>query len=312
MQPSELWKNFNLGAELDVSGRFIFNGLRAFHEMTSFYHEEDAFEFLYHTAVGIERLLKIAIILIEHNDATDQDAFEKSLITHSHHELAQRLATNRGIKFNGVHGEFLELLSKFYKSDRYGRYSLRSVYAPSRERDNLILFLEKHLSLSIDIATPFGVTSNDRRFKKFIGRVVQKISIALYDLIRSEASRLNLYTYEVAYESKAYKIFMTQEFEFYNEDVLTKELLIYFSTSPKLGKHSKFMSEFTPLQFDPGREDDYIQSFLSDVKKQVVLEELEHLYSEEVPNPKDRLGMLEALGSSMLCFGDEEEDDDEF
>ena len=33
MKPTELWKNFNPGFELDVAGTFLFNGIRAFHEM---------------------------------------------------------------------------------------------------------------------------------------------------------------------------------------------------------------------------------------------------------------------------------------
>lgn len=77
MRPDEYWKNFNLGTELDIAGRFLFNGLQAFHEMEHFAAEEDSFEFLYSVAVGIERLLKIAIILTEHDPAADQEAFEK-------------------------------------------------------------------------------------------------------------------------------------------------------------------------------------------------------------------------------------------
>ena len=53
MQPDEYWKNFNLGTELDIAGRFLFNGLQAFHEMEHFAAEEDAFEFLYSVAVGV-------------------------------------------------------------------------------------------------------------------------------------------------------------------------------------------------------------------------------------------------------------------
>jgi len=54
LRPDEYWKNFNLGTELDIAGRILFNGLQAFHEMEHFAAEEDSFEFLYSVAVGID------------------------------------------------------------------------------------------------------------------------------------------------------------------------------------------------------------------------------------------------------------------
>jgi hypothetical protein len=68
MDASTFWKNFNLGTELQVSGNFIYNSLSIFDKMETFYHEEEIFEFLYNLSVGIERLLKINVILIEHSD----------------------------------------------------------------------------------------------------------------------------------------------------------------------------------------------------------------------------------------------------
>lgn len=46
MRPDEYWKNFNLGTELDIAGRFLFNGIQAFHEMQIFKSEEDVLEFV--------------------------------------------------------------------------------------------------------------------------------------------------------------------------------------------------------------------------------------------------------------------------
>ena len=87
MNPTDYWKNFQLGTELDVAGKFIYNGLRSLHEMGSLNHEEEIFEFLYSLAVGLERLLKIAVILIEHDDKVDEK-FEQSL----YYAYARRVA----------------------------------------------------------------------------------------------------------------------------------------------------------------------------------------------------------------------------
>lgn len=74
------WKNFSLGSELQVAGSFIYNGILAFDEMEHFYYEHEVFECLYQLAVGIERLAKVTVILLEHDPEMDHDDFEKSLI----------------------------------------------------------------------------------------------------------------------------------------------------------------------------------------------------------------------------------------
>ena len=83
MTPEEWWKNFALGMELDVAGAFIFNGVKRLDEVENFYYPTDIFEIFYNLSVGIERLLKVAIILVEHHDQTDMEALEKSLISPS-------------------------------------------------------------------------------------------------------------------------------------------------------------------------------------------------------------------------------------
>ena len=79
MTPSEYWKNFRLGEEIHISGAFIYNGLRQFHELKSLDIADELFEFLYELSVGLERLLKIAVVLYEHTDTVDQDELERSL-----------------------------------------------------------------------------------------------------------------------------------------------------------------------------------------------------------------------------------------
>lgn len=308
MRPDEYWKNFNLGTELDIAGRFLFNGLQAFHEMRSFAAEEDAFEFLYGVAVGIERLLKIAVILTEHDKVVDQSEFEEGLITHSHQELVKRLKNNHEINFAGVHNEFIGILSSFYKSHRYGRYNLASVYGPARERDDLNAFLEKHLGIKIDIDGVFSVTHNERRHRKFIGKVISKIVLPVFQIVKREARRLNLYTYEIEYASKASKIFLRESFDFEDEDILQVELIAYFSSRGASGPNVSFIRDLIkPLPFDPALEADYLAALRSDYQKQRVLDELEANY-EDVEDFKERREMLEVATSDHLSYGEVEED----
>ncbi|WP_051955713.1 hypothetical protein [Beijerinckia mobilis] len=311
MRPDEYWKNFNLGTELDIAGRFLFNGLQAFHEMEHFAAEEDAFEFLYSVAVGVERLLKIAVILTEHDSAVDQDAFEKSLITHTHQELILRLRAKHDLKIPARENEFIALLGRFYTSQRYGRYSLNSVFAPAPERNELIKFLEKHLHIKIDVSGWLTITPNERQHRKFIGKVVSKIVNPVHQIVEEEARRLNIYTYEVDYRSKASKIFLSKKFDFEDEDILQAELITYFLSSEACGPNARLIRDrIKPLPFDPALEGEYLAALRSDRRKITVLDELESHY-EDITNFKERRDLLEASTRENLDDGDEDEDIEE-
>lgn len=308
MRPDEYWKNFNLGTELDIAGRFLFNGLQAFHEMEHFASEEDAFEFLYSVAVGVERLLKIAVILTEHDNAIDQESFEKSLITHTHQELALRLRAPHGLKFPARENEFIALLGRFYTSQRYGRYSLDSVFAPTQERDELVKFLEKHLDIKIDTSGWLTITPNERKHRKFIGKVVSKIVNPVHKIVEDEARRLNIYTYEIDYRSKASKIFLSRKFDFEDEDILQAELMAYFLSNEACGPNAQLIRDLIkPLPFDPALEGEYLAALRSDKKKITVLDELEAHY-EDITNFKERRALLEASTLENLTYGEEDED----
>lgn len=200
MRTTEAWRNFNLGQELSISGAFIYNGLRRFHEMRVLDNTDEIFEFLYNLSVGLERLLKIAVVLLEHDPAIDQDALEKSLITHNHLDLLQRVKQRAKINLNlGVpHNEFLGLLGTFYKSLRYDRFTISSVYDADKERDALFRFLGKHLRVNLKESSDLFGTPNDARYRNYIRKIVTKISSALYEVASTTASDLNIYTYDLS------------------------------------------------------------------------------------------------------------------
>ncbi len=311
MRVEEFWKNFNLGTELDIAGRFLYDGLYAFHLMETFTREEDAFEVLYSVAVGVERLIKIALILSDHDKSTDQGAFERELITHSHQDLLHRLTVSHPIKIGKVHHDFIAMLATFYKSRRYGRYSLASVTEAAKERDELIAFLEKHLQIKIDVTTMFGVTRNDLKIRKFFGKVVSKIALPVYEIIYQEARRLNLYTYEIEYGTKASKIFTFKRFDFLDEDILQAELLTYFMSDKATGPNSNLLKEVEALPFEPAEEQDYMLALRSESKKLMILDQLDALYEEHVSETGDRLALMRASYFSLDSpFNDEEEEED--
>jgi hypothetical protein len=300
MKNTELWKNFNLGLELNVSGAFIYNGLRRFNEIDDLNYTEDIFEVLYNLSVGLERLLKIAVILLEHNETGDQEEFEKSLITHSHLELICRVKKKTEINLGTQHNEFLGLLGKFYKSHRYGRFNIASIQSSDKERDELCGFLAKHLNVEIDPATTWYGTNNDPRYRDFLQRIVTKISITLYKTVEKTASKLNLYTYELRSGSKAQMVFYGRASGL-SEEILWKELLVFFMNTKSTSAALDLLREIEPLNLDPELADEYLECFRSNATKLSVIEEIEERYSE-LKNKRERIESIKLIGDPNISL----------
>jgi hypothetical protein len=115
MKPKEFWQNFKLGEEQEIACNFIYDALRNFHQMETISVEREIFPVLYNLSIGIERLLKVVITLVEFDEHTNHIEFEESLINHNHISLLNRLKENRQINLDKVHTELLDILTKFYK-----------------------------------------------------------------------------------------------------------------------------------------------------------------------------------------------------
>jgi len=302
------WKNFRLGTELQNSGTFIYNAIFKLDNIEYFRYEEECFEFLYNISVGIERLEKILIILIEHDSSVSQEEFERSLISHNHLILLNRIKTQKKLNFGKVHMKFLELLTEFYKSTRYERFNISSVFKAPQEKEKLVEFLQNELKLKLT-EYPIRVLENTNQVKRFIGKIIKKITITFYDLIRIETSRLGTFTHEIRYNSKAYKIFTEQEFEFKNEKLMQREVLLHLLKNIPDNKFKKFIDNISPLPFENFYTNYYIKSILNIHKDTSVKDEMIYLY-EENKISKDRINEISAIGSDINfdLFSDNNED----
>jgi hypothetical protein len=302
------WKNFKLGQELSISGTFIYNGLRSFYGLRKLDHTDEIFEVLYNLSVGIERLMKIVVVLLEHKDSDDIDAFENSLRTHSHLELLGRIKKHVDVPLAGPHHDFLALLTKFYITLRYDRFLLQSMRVLDSERQELFDFLEKHLKAEFGDRDSILGYENSPRYKKFIRGIVTKISSALYKVVENRAHELNVYTYEMRSGSKAETVFLGKA-DIPTEDVLWKELLIFLMNTTSTSGYLKFLRGIEPLSFDPALVGDYLDCFQSDAAKAQVVDDLEARY-EDVADKAGRLETMAAIGSRNISFDDEDEDAD--
>lgn len=306
MTPEEWWKNFALGIELDASGTFIYNGIKSLDELNSFQHPVDTFEILYNLSVGIERLLKIAIILIEHDECSDIEALEKSLITHNTIELVNRVNAKKDLHLSGLHKEFLAILSKFYKTHRYGRYSLSSVPNITEEKTDFLEYIEKHLKVDLSINNEFSFIGNTDQIRKFIGKTVKKIISALFTVVNKESHRLNIYTTELRGGSKALRVFYGTRLDFIDERIKRKEILLYLMNQNTSGSHIDLLRSIEPLDFDEGQIPQYIQALLSDSALSFVGDEVDELYTD-VEDIGERLQLIDIIDNEYLSYEGEGE-----
>lgn len=309
MKATDFWKNFKLGEELSVAGTFIYNGLRRYHEMRKLDFTDEVFESLYNLSIGLERLLKIAVVLFEHHDSINQEELEKSLITHGHLDLLARIKTHVSINLGSPHSDLLRLLGTFYKSLRYDRFALSSAYDSKKEIKALCSLLQKHLNVEIPQESSFFGTDNEDRYRHFIRRTVLKISKTLYEVIKARAMEINLYTYELRHGSKAETIFL-REVDIADEDVLWKELLVFFMNTKSSSGYLEFLRGIPPLDFDPALVGDYLDCFQSDASKAFVMDELEHHYEEMEGNKRQRLGLIRVIGAPNVDFDSPDDDSD--
>jgi hypothetical protein len=271
------------------------------------------FEVLYNLAVGFERLLKIAVVLLEHKDSDDQEEFEKSLITHSHPDLLRRIKKHRKLSLAVQHNDFLGLLAKFYKQIRYGRFGIDSVYDHNREQKELCDFLAKHLKVTFPGDASLLGIPNDDRYKKFIRQMATKIGESIYEVVSDHARELGLYTYELRSGSKAETVFLGKV-DIPSEEILWKELLIFFMNTKETNGYLEILRETPPLEFDAADVGDYFDCFQSDSAKALVMDHLEYLYEDKVTNKADRLQRMAIIGDPNAYFDgdDSDEDDDGF
>jgi len=306
--PDKLWnyKNFNMGTELDIAGDFIYDGIHTLNQMDVINQDSMLFSFLYHVSVGLERLQKIVLVLFEDFNLENYEEFEKSLITHSHAELSERIYKNTQLKLNSRENEFLQLLSTFYKSARYHRFNLKSQY--SKERRMIADFIVKHIPAD---KVQYHFLSNEilisENVKKLFGKVIGSISKKYYKLIRDGCTRNRTYTYELRNGSKAQKIFLSghrnnslQEQKI-TEMIVLKELLVYLRNTKDNNSFIRFMEDIPPLDLEVACLNDNINELSKGVISQSLIDEVEHLY-EENSYSVERMEMVDAIGNPNILF----------
>jgi hypothetical protein len=309
MKPEDWWKNFALGIEVDISGAFIYNGIKRLDELDNLGNASDLFEILYSLSVGIERILKVAVILLEHGNQQDMEAFEQSLISHDLMGLAHRVDGAQSLGLSGVHKELLSLLSKFYKTHRYGRFTIGSVPNIKAEQNLFLQYLNKHLQVELPQEDSFMPLYNSDQIRRFVGKVVHKLVVSVFKVVQTQATPLNIYTDELRHGSKAIRVFYGERLDFIDERIKKKELLLFLMHPDSQGRHIDLVRSFDALDFDPAMAPEYIRALLNDSHLHEVEGEVDELYIE-VEDVGGRIAAVEIIDNPHVSIEDDDEDEE--
>lgn len=296
--------------ELDIAGEFIYNGIHEFCRLKYISNEGPTFASLYNMAVGIERLEKIVYVLWTLDDEVDETKFEKKLITHSHTGLRDKIKEvlkihNENIEFSKQENALFELLCGFYNTARYMRFNIDGDW--DKELELIRTFLKSD-SNYVKNNTEFFYGSRieaNENVKKLFGRTLKSIAAKYYELVIKGSSKNQTYTYELRADSKAPKIFYSQESSLikdqYNEYLAVKELLIYLRNSKDKTGFLKYVDEIEPLEFDPTNLITYLNNITRGIIPQELVDEAEYLY-EELDKPYDREKLVSLFAEENVMF----------
>lgn len=308
MTGDQFWQNFILRDEQEIAAGFIYDGLRSLHDIDTFRYGAEIFPVLYNLAVGIERLLKVSIVLAEF-DGTNLQELEGGLKIHDHKELQERLHTKRSFTLTPVAVEFLELLSTFYNKYRYDRLTFRPATPIEKDKKALLNFLHKHINIDISEDPPLFYVENSPEVKEFIGGIVKGIVHELYEAIQELAHNKNLYTYEVSgSNSKAAKVYFGDgPITFDKEERALIEVLRFFLETTD-STRIDLLKEVETLPFDPALDMEYLQALIRKKPQdlQGIVDEMEAC-NEEIENLRERLEIIEAIQNPHIFIPSEEE-----
>lgn len=310
MKPKDFWKNFSLNAELHCAGNFVYSGLNVLDSLDQIENEDEVFEVLYNLSVGVERLLKTAFVLMEHDEGGNQDDFEKriKLFLHNHGKIVKALEQTIDLNFQEAEYDFLQLLTDFYEKYRYGRFGLDSVQNLNAEVKILKSFLRKHAGIDFGHDEIPFLEYEMEPVRLVVGRSVRKLCLTLYKLIEKRSSEIGLFTYELRNDSKAYKLFLGKSFDFTMENVAIKELLVWMAKMGSLGYVDRLINNISPLEFDNAEIPRLIESFRSFEVRNELVQQVESFYYG-IENKSERFDLMKFIGEGVngIVFDDVED-----
>lgn len=299
--------------ELDVAGEFIYSAIDKFNRMDNFDQVGDSFFFLYHLAVGIERVQKILLVIVNDIESDEVEDFLERIKSHDHTMLHGKIKEKVNLSFSKEQNELLSLLSTFYNVERYTRFNFFSY--DFNDRDLLIKYVEKYCKeISFDYSMGKRMLLNTDVVKEFFGRTIGRLCQKYYKAIEEESRNRNIYCYELRYNSAAERVFCGEEDKgsyqrkIDREKRAIKELLLYLRNPREINKFIEYMDEIDSLPFDIALIQEYVADLCNKTASANLIDEVNYMYEEFVENKSEREQIVSLIGDKGVIFDWDEED----
>ncbi len=296
--------NFSIRQEIQISGVLIW---RSINDIDKIHFDCDGslnevlveypFLTLYHASQGIERIQKAIIELVckkNHIQEKEKDVVYQLLKSHSHDKLNDWIERNCEIKFNSKCRKLIALFVKFYNTVRYARYSDKQYKDMISPEYSLLLGLwdKKCKDLNKNIKSNFG---------KYLGELSDKY----FKLFCKLCDQLNIYAYELDYNSAATIVYFHSEKsknlyeELKRRQHGKKEVFYWLIKNAKEYPKYEF-SEEKGLEFDEGLIEQHLaEIILNPEDGQDYFDEVDTLYDElytkDKTKWKDRVDFIEYI-----------------
>lgn len=202
--------NFSIREEIQISGTLIWRAVNAVDRI--FFHEENIsfgrlveypFLALYFATQGVERIQKAIIELAckkNHIQEKEKAQVYDLLVSHAHDKLNDWIEDKQGIKFNTNCRKLISILTRFYKTVRYARYSDENYMKTAAPEYSLLLELKSQ-----------NCQNPDRNIKQNFGKYLGQLTHTYFKVFCELCHALNIYAYELEYDSAATIVYNYQD-----------------------------------------------------------------------------------------------------
>lgn len=293
--------------ELDAAGEFIYAAIDKLNRMDNFEQVGDNFFFLYHLAVGIERVQKILLVIVNDVEREKIEDFLEGIKSHNHTMLHGKIKEKVNISTSKEQNELLDILSKFYEVERYARFNFFSY--DFRNIDILTEYIQKYCKKTSFYS--FGVKKtllNTDEVKEFFGRVIGRLCQKYFKAIEEESINRNIYCYELRCNSAAERVFCgLEEKGSYQKKIdkekrAIKELLLYLRSPGESNEFFEYMDQIEALPLDISLIQEYVVDLCNKTVSMDLIDEVDYLYDQCVDDKNKRKKMISLIGEKGVMF----------
>ena len=298
--------NFALVREVGLAGVQIWKAIEDIERICLIrnYREPTDYVFtsLYFAAQGTERLLKVILELINYIDIKSDEKINDLLYSHNHIAMIDYIKKQYQVDLNKNCIRLLNTLNIFYTKARYGRYK----YSGNN-------------TLELQLLSDFGNKIPDENYnediKNLYGKTLGMISQSLYHLIIDLSSTLNVYAYELDYNSVANFVFSSvygdnlyKTLKFV--ELSKKELLLFLIKRGNNLRISEYFGDLEPLSFEEFDVNLLINELITNksynsLLNDFVTESHNDIREKDKQKYKSRIDLIDdVIGNTNLWFDD--------